>query len=351
MRVEFMSLMLLVGCQVTTPLAASPAAPRVGAASQAIPTDPGLASSPYDQTMDVPNLAKRASDLDLEALATKYTIYHVNVDLSSLKHLDRSSAHRVELALAADPRWRVGVWDGAVVAFQRSRSGSDWTVPRPGYHVDPTGVWRTGVRFSAWAPSSEWAEPKLLTYTQANVNRLALRAFELLSGPAKGLEATALTVAGPSASVDLFEATRDPSRPHTAEALATVPMLLDELPHAEITQSVWDPGRDQPSHLDVRSAGNDLLEVQARVHADEPGWTWVRVLDAHGRAWEEKAVATGTRELIWGDRSDRRESWLQSQFPVPNGRGFDGTAEVWQEPLAGGRPVQLASYPVRIPTR
>lgn len=351
MRVELATLVLLVGCQVTTPLDASPAAPRLGATSQAAPMDPGLAPSPYDQTIDVPNLAKRKSDLDLEALATKYTIYHVKVDLSSLGRLNRTGARRVELALAADPRWRVGVWDGAVVAFQRARNGHEWLVPRAGYHVDQTGVWRTGLRFTAWAPTSEWAKPQLLTYSRADQNRLALRAFQLLSGPARGLEATALTVAGPSAAVDLFEATADPTRPHTTEALSTLPLLLDKLPHEAVTDAVWDPGRNQPAHLEVRSTSRGMLDIDARIHANQPGWTWVRLLDAHGRPWEEEAVATGTRELMWGDRSDQRQSWLQSEFPVPNGRGFDAIAQLWQEPVTGGRPIRLASYPVHVPAR
>ncbi len=348
MRVTLASLVLMVGCH-SAPVQAPGTA--TGGPLAALPADPGVAASPYDAALDLPRLSLRAPDLDLEALAQKYTVYHVDVDLSSLTNLDRAEARQVQLALAADPRWRVGVWDGAVVAFQRSKTEQGWTVPRHGFHDDDGGVWRTGVRFSAWAVASEWNGHEALTRTDSATRRLALRAFSLLRGPAAGLEATALTVSGPTVAMDLFEATSDRTRPRTSEALSTLPMLLDRLHDASIATAVWDPGKADAQRLDVRAAGPGLLEISARVQTVTPGWTWVRLLDAAGRAWEEPAVAAGTRELTWGDSTADRRTFLHSQLPVPSGPGFRGTAEVWQAPLDGGRPVQLATYKVAVPAR
>jgi hypothetical protein len=101
----------------------------------------------------------------------------------------------------------------------------------------------------------------------------------------------------------------------------------------------------------VRSPRAGALEFKGRVAATSPGWTWVRILDAKGRAWEETAVAAGTRELVWGAPDEDRRAYVQSEIPVPSGPAFQAKAEVWHAPVDGGSARLLASYDVSIPAR
>ncbi|MBW1879434.1 MAG: hypothetical protein JRJ84_13810, partial [Deltaproteobacteria bacterium] len=148
--------LVLAGCHTPQTLDTSPARPRVTlAAPTSAAMDPGTAPSPYDTLLPVPQLASRASDFDLELLGYRYTVYRIKADFSGLASVRSSDADVVQRHLTADPRWRVGVWDGAVVAFKRTGgSVGGWTVPRHGYHMETDSIWRTGIRFSPWSMRS-----------------------------------------------------------------------------------------------------------------------------------------------------------------------------------------------------
>lgn len=343
-------LLALVGCLPSAPLEAS-MPPRLPAGVATVPVDPGTIPSPYDAALEVPDLTRRASGLDLETLGWHETTYHVEVDLSAIGRVPAERARELMVRFAADPRWRVGVWDGAVVAFQRQLEAGTWSVPRHGYHADDTSVWRTAVRFTPWQPGSAWSSRDLVTVAPATQRKLDLRAFELLGGPAAGLEATALTVQGSAVSVDLFEATEDEQRPRTSEALSEVPFVVEAMAGSAWRGVAADPGRFEDPHLEVRSQGAGVLEFEGRVAATKPGWAWIRVLDEKGRAWEETAVGVGTRQLVYGAADENRRSYVQSEFPVPAGPAFRGKAQVWHAPLDGGAPEMLASYDVTVPAR
>lgn len=342
--------LLLVGCHMAAPLDATPTE-RTPPVTASVPADPGTSPSPYDAQTDAPDIAKRASNLDLETLGWKETTYHVEVDLTSLGRVPSGGAKELMVRFAADPRWRVGVWDGAVVAFQREVSGSAWRVPRHGFHADAVGVWRNAVRFTPWRPGSAWSNFELVSQAPSSQRSLDLPAFELLGGAAAGLEATALTVSGHAVAVDLFEATEDRGRPRTSMALSELPSIVERLSSPTWKPGANDSGRTEPPHLDLRSPRAGVLEFKGRVAATSPGWTWVRVLDEKGRTWEESAVGVGTRQLVWASPDEDRRAYVQSELPVPSGPAFQGTAEVWHAPIDGGAAKRLAAYSVSVPAR
>src|SRR5688572_12490524 len=107
-------LSLVLGCAPPTPVevATSPE-PTV---SFEAPVDTGSTKSPYDHSLLVPSLSQRESDFDLELLGTRVKRFDIRADLAVLGALDAEENEAVRRHLSADPRWRVGVWEGALVA-------------------------------------------------------------------------------------------------------------------------------------------------------------------------------------------------------------------------------------------
>lgn len=351
----------LIGCSAPMTSVDSTAAPKVRAPAAPSMHDPGAVASPYDHTLSVPKLASRASDFDLELLGYRYTVYKIKADFSPVASVTKAESATIRHQLAADPRWRVGVWDGAVVAFQRDGDDDTWSVPRHGYHIDRDSIWRTSIRFDRWSDRSEWSSPELVTRVRADEQQLALRAFQLGDGPGKGMKTTALSVEGPSVAMDVFEARRGGELDVTATALAAVPRALDSL-RAE-RQSIerdgytqWEMPTAEPyqgihSHLHMESPEPGRLQVKGRVNPGRPGWTWVRIVDAAGRTWEDVAVAAGTREAVGWSPDPDTQFYFQSQFPVPSGTRFEATAEIWFTPDDSDRSERLAAYNVTVPSR
>jgi len=353
---------LLLGCHTPQALNSAPK-PQIARAALAVPSaDPGTAPSPYDTLLPVPQLAARASDFDLELLGYRYTVYRIKADLSGLASVRSTDAAVVHRHLAADPRWRVGVWDGAVVAFQRTGgSVGGWTVPRHGYHMEPDSIWRTGIRFSPWSVRSPWSSEEFVTRVPATQTLLNLRSFKLAEGPGAGMRTTALTVEGRALSVDVFEATTGTNIDVTATALYDVPRTVSQIvaQREAVQRGGFDPAEmpcSEPAehmqpHVDVSSPGAGLLEVKGRINPGRPGWTWLRIVDEQRRAWETTAVAAGTREAVGWSPDPDTQFYFQSQFAVSPGRPFPATAEVWFAEDATQRPERLAAFAVTVPRR
>lgn len=339
------------GCSAPTiavETVATVGAPRTAKARLSPPSDPGEAASPYDDALPHPDLKAPKSDFDLELLGYRYDIYSFEADMSSLLRVRDPQGAMSKLA--ADPRWRVGVLDGAVVAFQRERDPGGWTVTRHGFHAEPASVWRTAVRFTPWSPQSDWADDIVARYDAAT-SPLRMRSFTLQDGQGAGLPSTAVTIDGECVALDLFEATRDPGRPHTIDAMSELPSYLDALATGQWWYPREEPARDVTTHVHVAYAGDGILEVRGRANPGTPGWTWLRILDNEGQAWQELAVATGTREFVGGSTRPDEQFYFQSQFGVASGDRFSGTAEVWFKPEGVSAPQRIASYPVLVPAR
>ncbi|MBW1881475.1 MAG: hypothetical protein JRJ84_24220 [Deltaproteobacteria bacterium] len=105
------------------------------------------------------------------------------------------------------------------------------------------------------------------------------------------------------------------------------------------------------SSPEVNSHGRGLLEIRARVNPGAPGWTWARILDSDLEVWEERAVAAGTRERVGWSAEPAEQFYFQAAFPVPRGKRFSGSVELWFQADAGGPPIRLDATPITIPKR
>ena len=103
--------------------------------------------------------------------------------------------------------------------------------------------------------------------------------------------------------------------------------------------------------VEVNAVERGVLETRARVNPEAPGWTWVRFLDGDLNAWEEEAVAAGTRERVGWSKDPTQRFYLEGTFPVPRGRKFSGTLEVWFQGDDGSAPRRLDAMPVTVPKR
>lgn len=329
--------------------AADPAPYRPPAVPTPMPAD--VLPSPYEgqlvvPAVDVPARVALQSDLrfDLRGLAAAAPV-----------------SDAVSRQLAADPRWRVVEWDGARVAYQRVPDGKEWTVPLRGYHVSPTEVWRTALVLRPWAPSSVWATSPLVGRAGASAPLLRLTPFSFVGRP--DWRAAAWEWGDPGAVLSVFEAGASVlagELPHTSAALTSVPEFVGRVAAqaAEITTKGFAasllPGRKAPSGQPTATIGSPAageLDVRAWLRTPGPGVTWARVLGGDLEAWEEAAVAAGTREILGHGGDAKQLFYLQGRFPVPAGAAFSGTVEFWHAPDGGGEVTRLAAMPVTVPAR
>lgn len=335
-------LLLLAGCVKPVPEGVERARrlPRPPAPAAAELPDP---RSPLDAP--APLLAGSDASLDLESLVRTTTRYNLAGDFSGLT-VDRREADSVLRHLAADPRWRVGWWDGALLAFARRPEGERFTVPRDGVHRQEGTWWRTDLRFEPWDPTSAWATSSRVTRVTPDRSAVGTAAFHLPGD----LRATAITIEGPVLALDVFEATTRPGRPRTGEQLTEVPALLDAIVAGVALLPPGEPARSMPE-LFLRSPGPGLLEAWGRVNPGAEGTTWLRLLDAELVPWEEAAVGAGSAEIVGWSADPRHQFYLQGTFPVPAGPRFSGTAELWFQPESGGERTRLAAFIVDVPAR
>lgn len=357
MRVSLWSLVLGV---------AFAAAPKFQPPVLPDPVDPGAAASPYERPEDASALDGQVGGLDLTSLSRSIVTFTLTADMSALAAIDAAGEEALLRQVAADPRWRLVQWGGALVAFRRVKAEDSWTTTLRGYHKSADGTWRAALRFSPYTQEMPWATSPLVGRAKASAPSIDAKAFRY---PGKaGWQGTALSWEGPEVALEVFEAGASDELPHTAEMLGTVPSYVASVSarRADVAAKGFtvagmpakEPAFGEPS-VAVISPGPGELEVRARVHLDNPGVTWVRVLDDKLAPWEDRAVAAGTRELIGWSSDAEVLFYLQGRFPVPAGAAFSGTIEVWHQPIASirepskpvGAPVRLGAFPVKVPAR
>lgn len=326
--------------------------------------DPGDTASPWEPAADLP--LRGGSSLELTSLTRTITTFTLGADVSALSTIDAAAEQAVLRHVAADPRWRLVVHQGALIAYRRTKDGPEWTCPMRGYTVDGPSLWRAAIRFTPWSPDAAWATSKVVAHADASAAEIQATGFAYGAHP--GWDATALSWSGPEVSLELFEAGAADDLPHTAELLGIVPSYLGGLTTlaGTVPTQGWatgylpakEPKRGEPT-VDVTSPGPGELEVRARMHVPGPGITWVRILDGELHPWEEQAVGVGTREIIgWAD-DEKALFYLQGRFPVPAGSAFTATIEVWHLPVATtadlvrptGTPIRIGAFPVKVPRR
>ncbi len=332
-----------------------PSVPQEGAP----PVRPAHTQSPYAAQVALPPLTGGTSALDLERLARVVTTFTLVVDTSVVAEIDADEAKGLRAHLAADPRWRMTLWDGALLAFERHEKGQERAVPWHGFRDRRTSIVRVALRFTPWPDGSAWASSPLVSRATPGVDDIRLHAF-VLSPPWTGWLGTALAIEGEHVAFDIYEAEPTGDRGQTVSTLVYKLPLLDALRReaAVATTGGFIPHRlpngeplQEGPPAEVNGMGPGLIEVRARVNPREPGWVWVRLLDADLVPWEPEAVGAGTLERVGWSADPSHRFYLQSIFPVPRGRRFSGTVEIWFQPDAGGAPRRLDAMPVDVPWR
>ena len=122
MRPMILLMVALVGCPHGPPPAA-PAAPAPPAAPPVLA--PALAEWPGGVPPGPPRRGSGGAT-DLRALARSQDIFTVEAALPTLAGLDGPGHAALRAALAEDPRWRLGAWQGHAVAWRRCQASGGW---------------------------------------------------------------------------------------------------------------------------------------------------------------------------------------------------------------------------------
>ncbi len=319
------------------------------------PVDPGQQASPYESRLATPDLKGSEGSFDLEGLSYVKTRFTIGADLSGLNNVTSDNSDAFLQHVAADPRWRLVAWDGAIVAFKRTTQGEIWTVPFRGYHEAKNTAWRAALRFSPWKPGAPWHNSPLVSQASSMDKKIKISVFTLEQRP--DLQAVAMSWQGPVVTYELYEAAREVELTQTVNELSKLPgfMTLATLPGIEKT-GYSKPGmpkngvKEGEPTVGIAAAANGQLDLHAWIHVPGRGVTWARILDTELAPWEEAAVATGTREIVgWGPKEDSL-FFMQGRFPVPAGKHMSATVEIWHQP-DGGEPARIGAFPVTIPDR
>lgn len=320
------------------------------------PVDPGPGGYPYARSL--PGLDGASTTLDLEALTTVRSVFRVEVDTSAVDTITADNRDLVARHLAADPRWRLVEHDGVLVAYARQAVDEQLIGSPDGFWMDDTTAVRVGIRLDPWPDDSAWAQNPLVHHAPASPEALNIESFVLREEPWKSWTATALSIDGSTASLDIYEAGTESTRAHTGTALGTsLDLLRIVVPHASrVTTKGYvdfalpsgEPASGTPV-VAVSTPAPGTLNIEARVNPGAPGWTWVRLLDDQLQPWESEAVGLATREQVGWSARPEQLFLLQSTFILPNSTALPTTAEVWFQPH-DGEPVRLHEQALHPPT-
>ncbi len=337
-------------------VAVTPPAPVVVA-----PVEPILPSllSPLEAQLVRPDLMGVDLALDLTTLSRHQITFDMSFDRTPFDAVTLPIQKSLFEVFAADPRWRVTEEDGAMVAYLRVADGAGWSVPRSGYHRSTDGAtWRVDVRAGAWGPASKWLTSPYVKHLAPGVGKARMTSWVMADPAMRGLHASAMSIESPGVAVDLFEAGGSVDRPHMSAGLVQAQQTIMTVVGAaayfarEGGAVARVPAAEPaaPGILLVTVPGPGTLDLRTRVNPGAAGWTWVRLVSEHG-PWNDAALGAGTRERVGFSSDPTRAFYMQSAFPVPQGPGFTGTAEVWFKPDDGGPVRKLSSCAVSVPAR
>ncbi|MFK7930406.1 MAG: hypothetical protein AB8H79_19615 [Myxococcota bacterium] len=304
----------------------------------------------------LPPLSGDASTLDLKSLTRSTMDYTIHADTGAMAELDETGTKALILLLASDPRWRVFEAEEHLVATRRTQERGQWSAPLSGYHASNDGPWRTQLRFGAFPDSHPWRTSPHVARVDAGDPEVKVRGFVPPSSLRDADIITALSVEGPSVSLDLYETGPEGERPRTGDALSEVPaiianaaMLSDRLHKRGHEPMLLPPDEPAaaPVSVSVSRLSSNEMAWHARVNPGEPGWVWLQ-LDQGGAAWQHTLVAAATRERVGWAKEGNRSFLANSTFHVPSGEAIDATAQVWFLPDSGDARV-LHTMQVRVP--
>lgn len=322
---------------------------------RAPPPDPVKTShSPWDRMVPMPPFhPSLVPPLEAELLPRAFDFH---ADLSALAEVE--DARLLSQHLAADPRWRVTMLQGAFVAVLRRADGETWTVTRLGFHQHESGhTWRTLLRFSPWSQGHLWADAPIIQRVPADTSEIDLPAYFSATPPWDGLLATDLVVEAPQVALEVYEVGPPEPRVATLASLQMVERYLGGIQTSAVQSRGYDVLAlpEPPQVLDpwvvLEVPTANRLRIMGCAGPGEAGWTWVRLVDDVGDPWNELPVAVATREMVgWGAEPGTCFPF-ESSFAAPTAQGFSGTAEIWFSPMEGGEPRRLAAYAAHFPAR
>jgi hypothetical protein len=281
----------LAGCPKVPPTAPPTDAPAAVVQPPLLPTDAAWPASGLP-----PQPARRGMGTaeDLRELTRQQEIFTVEAALPALAALGADALPALVASLEADPRWRVGLWEGRTVAWKRCRDGADWTAGWAGYCRSDGAEWRVMLVFDS-APPAE-ADP-------ASGGRFKVRA-----GPSQpdGWRSATLLAAGPAAWLEIHERATDLALTHTADALTRLDGEMSALQQGQTARA------PAPAPTLQRKPGPTGEDVRFTVSMRDGGWVWLA--PTRGSSTPEVAALT---TALTAERVRGEAAWFQVQCPLP----------------------------------
>lgn len=366
-RIWTLVLALGVGCGPKKPVdgvsqaqADTPSGAESGAEPAALPppVSPLVAPSVLPPGAPaLPPLSGATADLDLVTLTSTTTSFTIEADTAMFVADDPRVAPRLLAALELDPRWRVGLWEGQTVAWQRRADAAGWRAPWGGYWLDGAVTSRALLRFDARPEGHPWSLSGLVARNLAGVPKLRVKGWRVDDGAWTGQQAAAFTIDGAGISFEMHEIAQNLQLTATQRALGAATLrtkaVVDQVARGDLQRSTLAMvPRGEPELGDasaVVSSRDGVLDIRGRVNPRQPGWTFVRLLDADGAAVREGAVASATAERVGYDENDAVVAFFQSEVPWVGAVPRTGQVEVWFAPDDGGDVRRLGTFGFELP--
>lgn len=361
-----LSLLVLLACPRPTPTtgppasspsASAPSPPATARAPAAAPPSapPRLpAVVPPPSAPPAPALEGKINAVELAGTSKSRVIFTLGGDLSPLERIDAAELPTLTEHLAANPRWRLTRWEGALVAFRRvedSRLGR--TLGWAGYHSTDDATWRSLLRLSARDPASEWSRSPLVGRFRPTDSSLKLQAWQPPGEGRYDWRAAALEANGPVVSLEIHEEARNLELTRTAEALREAMRALlnfDQFKEeGDAAQAPWGwlpPGEPSPdpAGLWLTPLSGQGLDLRGRLNPGGAGWTWARITDGQGRPWQEELVAAATLERIGWSASPAQTFWFQGRIPTEEPLPAGAVVEAWHQAEGDTEPRRIGRW-------
>lgn len=310
MRAISSLLVALWGCPHPTPPPSAAAAAVVTPAPR-----PVVAPTPGDWPQATPSVpARRGSGTatDLRALARSQEIFTVEATLPTLASLDDAGREALLLALAEDPRWRLGLWQGREVAWRRCKTPAGWGTAWAGYCAAEGEQWRVMLVLDGDAPGD--ADPA------------GGGSYRVQAGPSvpDGWRSGTLRAAGPAVWLEIHERATDLGLGRTAAALSTLDLELTAMLEGR-------RGKATDSATSWQGIGADS-RLGARIDAGDGARVWLQ-------GAEDGLPAALSMERLRG-----RDALYEFTLPSSALPTDPATLQLWIQPDDGdARPVSEGS--------
>ena len=302
---------------------------------------------------ELPLLSGAVRSLDMVTLTTSTQSFTIEADTTMFDASDYRVAARLQLAFQFDPRWRVGLWEGQSVAWARQADPHGWVATWGGYRRTDTHTIRTLFRFEPRPSGHVWSQSGLVARNGAGSRSMQVMAWKVDRGAWEGQMAAAFTIDGTGMSLEVHEMapqlTLAGTQRDLQQATLRTKAIADQVArgHLQRTSLAMVPaGEPRLGNPFVNvTPGPGTLDIRGRVNPQRMGWTWVRVLDSQGIAWEENLVALSSAERIGWDANEAVVSYFQSTIPAVSTPPAAGTVEVWFVDDETGKIRRVGAFP------